>query len=275
MAVRDVYCGRSSPELTNVRVRIAGVALTMTPHMADWAHVSTPQHRDLHISAPHVRERQHRSRHDGLDSAARTQPTGPRAMSDTGSSHGRPLDPFAPRVAGLLITTMPEPRTVAAMADIGSVTVATTAAEARALTSAGHFTGPEDVIVIDGAPSDAATLTTVQEFRRRGCSVMLVSPRCDELAVTAAWHYGVCAYVVTRASNRPCPPQPHDALPLSEREIAVLQAVADGATNSDIGATLGISGLTVKSHLARIGHKLGTGDRAAMVARVMRAGLIR
>ena len=37
---------------------------------------------------------------------------------------------------------------------------------------------------------------------------------------------------------------------------------------------LSLSALTVKSHLARIGRKLGTGDRAHMVALAMRAGVI-
>ena len=32
---------------------------------------------------------------------------------------------------------------------------------------------------------------------------------------------------------------------------------------------------TVKSHLGRIGRKLGTGDRAQMIAIAMRAGAIR
>ena len=39
--------------------------------------------------------------------------------------------------------------------------------------------------------------------------------------------------------------------------------------------SLGLSALTVKSHLARIARKLGTGDRAEMVALAMRAGVIR
>ncbi|MDT7591579.1 MAG: hypothetical protein QOH45_1110, partial [Pseudonocardiales bacterium] len=37
---------------------------------------------------------------------------------------------------------------------------------------------------------------------------------------------------------------------------------------------MSLSPLTVKSHLARIGHKLGTGDRAHMVALTMRAGVV-
>ena len=62
---------------------------------------------------------------------------------------------------------------------------------------------------------------------------------------------------------------------LSAREIEVLRLVADGKSNKQIGETLSLSALTVKSHLARIARKLGTGDRAEMVALVMRAGIIR
>ena len=62
---------------------------------------------------------------------------------------------------------------------------------------------------------------------------------------------------------------------LSAREIEVLRLVADGRSNKAIGQTMGLSALTVKSHLARIARKLGTGDRAEMVALAMRAGVIR
>jgi DNA-binding NarL/FixJ family response regulator len=61
---------------------------------------------------------------------------------------------------------------------------------------------------------------------------------------------------------------------LSERELQVLTDVAEGRSNKWIGEHLSLSALTVKSHLARISRKLGTGDRAHMVAIVMRAGLI-
>ena len=61
---------------------------------------------------------------------------------------------------------------------------------------------------------------------------------------------------------------------LSAREIQVLQLVADGKSNKDIGEDLGLSALTVKSHLARIARKLGTGDRAEMVATALRSGAI-
>ncbi|MDT4947640.1 MAG: hypothetical protein QOJ37_235 [Pseudonocardiales bacterium] len=66
-----------------------------------------------------------------------------------------------------------------------------------------------------------------------------------------------------------------DLAELSGREIEVLHLVADGRSNKEIGEALGLSALTVKSHLARIARKLGTGDRAEMVAMAMRAGVIR
>ncbi len=61
---------------------------------------------------------------------------------------------------------------------------------------------------------------------------------------------------------------------LSAREVQVLQCVAEGQTNRQIGDHLCLSALTVKSHLARIGRKLGTGDRAEMVAIGIRHGAV-
>ena len=68
----------------------------------------------------------------------------------------------------------------------------------------------------------------------------------------------------------PAPPHPE----LTARELGVLKLVADGRSNRKIGEDLGLSALTVKSHLARISRKLGTGDRAELVATVIRTGLM-
>ena len=54
----------------------------------------------------------------------------------------------------------------------------------------------------------------------------------------------------------------------------VIRLVAEGRSNKWIGQQLGLSVLTVKSHLARISRKFGTGDRAHIVAKAMRAGTI-
>lgn len=61
---------------------------------------------------------------------------------------------------------------------------------------------------------------------------------------------------------------------LTARELGVLRLVADGRSNRQIGEALELSALTVKSHLARISRKVGTGDRAEMVAYVIRNDLL-
>lgn len=62
---------------------------------------------------------------------------------------------------------------------------------------------------------------------------------------------------------------------LTARELDVLRLVAEGRTNKWIADQLSLSALTVKSHLARISRKLGTGDRSHQVAVAMRAGMMR
>jgi DNA-binding NarL/FixJ family response regulator len=66
----------------------------------------------------------------------------------------------------------------------------------------------------------------------------------------------------------------HGPATLSAREVDILRLVAEGHTNKEIGDLVDLSALTVKSHLARIARKLGTGDRAHMVALGIRSGVI-
>jgi DNA-binding CsgD family transcriptional regulator len=74
--------------------------------------------------------------------------------------------------------------------------------------------------------------------------------------------------------GRPSGPPPGTPA-LTAREVGVLRLVADGRTNREIGEALSLSALTVKSHLARISRKVGTGDRAEMVAFAIRHELLR
>lgn len=60
--------------------------------------------------------------------------------------------------------------------------------------------------------------------------------------------------------------------PLSDREREIVAQVARGRSNKQIGESLDLSALTVKSHLHRIARKVGTGSRAGIVAAAYRNG---
>lgn len=62
---------------------------------------------------------------------------------------------------------------------------------------------------------------------------------------------------------------------LSAREIEVLQLVAKGASNKEIGKSLHISTATVKTHLVHIYGKLGVSDRTAAVTVALERGILR
>jgi DNA-binding NarL/FixJ family response regulator len=51
---------------------------------------------------------------------------------------------------------------------------------------------------------------------------------------------------------------------LTAREIVVMAAVADGATNRDISLQLGLSEQTVKNHLSHIYDKVGVSNRVEL-----------
>src|SRR5206468_972510 len=116
------------------------------------------------------------------------------------------------------------------------VVEAASVAEARARANAG---GARDLCVLDVGLPDGSGLDLLADLRAQGWPRLVVLSAADD--------------------------------PYSVRAALV----ADGRSNKEIGETLGLSALTVKSHLARIARKLGTGDRAEMVAMAMRAGVIR
>ncbi len=157
---------------------------------------------------------------------------------------------------------------------------------------------PRDICVADVHLPDGSGLTLLSETRAAGWPNGLALSAADDIgAVRNALAGGVKGYVVTgtrtnvgsppapvsRPSARPPPvctaapgcPEPPGRLPqLSGREVEVLRLVAEGQSNKAIGVSMGLSALTVKSHLARIARKLGTGDRAGMVAVALRTGII-
>ncbi|PWI18518.1 DNA-binding response regulator [Streptomyces sp. Act143] len=61
---------------------------------------------------------------------------------------------------------------------------------------------------------------------------------------------------------------------LSERERDVLALVGRGLNNAEIGAALGLSPLTAKTHVSRIMGKLGARDRAQLVIVAYESGMV-
>jgi ATP/maltotriose-dependent transcriptional regulator MalT len=61
---------------------------------------------------------------------------------------------------------------------------------------------------------------------------------------------------------------------LSPRELDVLQLVAGGRSNREIGTALFLSEATVKSHLAHIYAKLGVRSRTSAVAAARASGML-
>jgi DNA-binding NarL/FixJ family response regulator len=53
--------------------------------------------------------------------------------------------------------------------------------------------------------------------------------------------------------------------PLTEREMAVVQCVADGLTNKEVAARLGVSPHTIKNYLFRIFDKVGVSSRIELI----------
>jgi two-component system, NarL family, response regulator len=80
-------------------------------------------------------------------------------------------------------------------------------------------------------------------------------------------------YIPPDIADRVLPRPPEEAL--SEREVEVLNAIATGRNNKEIGAFLGIAESTVKGHLNHVFAKLGVTDRTKALVVAVKRGLIR
>jgi DNA-binding NarL/FixJ family response regulator len=69
-------------------------------------------------------------------------------------------------------------------------------------------------------------------------------------------------------------PEDSENPPLSDREIEVLELLAQGMANKQIAAALGISEHTAKFHVSSIYTKLNVTNRAEAVRQGVRRGLI-
>ena len=154
---------------------------------------------------------------------------------------------------------------------VGNVLTAPTPAGVHELLDRG-VTGDLALVSLANGPE---TVSLIAVLRRSGWArVLAMAPTAEIGPVIDAVGAGVHGVLIGRRANPAAAHIPLSIHDLSAREVEVIELVADGRSNKWIGDQLALSALTVKSHLARIGRKLGTGDRAQMVALAMRAGVV-
>ncbi len=134
--------------------------------------------------------------------------------------------------------------------------------------------------IVVGEIADGEGENLVRALHRRGLPrVVVLARRARDAEILTLLAGGVRGAVVGQTDAlpelvAPAREETQHRPDLSDREIEVLRRVAEGRSNREIGTELGLSALTVKSHLARISRKLGTGDRAQLVAISIRADLL-
>lgn len=149
----------------------------------------------------------------------------------------------------------------------------------------GTDTGPLCLVVPEIADGDSGNL--VRTLRRRESTrAILLTRRAARRELVSLLGAGIRGAVAAeppgglrlaeRTLTVPVPPPVafRSGPDLTARELGVLRLVAEGQSNRQIGEQLELSALTVKSHLARISRKVGTGDRAEMVAYAIRHDLL-
>jgi DNA-binding NarL/FixJ family response regulator len=130
---------------------------------------------------------------------------------------------------------------------------------------------PPNVLVVTNYDTDVDILGAIEA----GAVGYLLkdAPPAELISAVRAAATGATAMsgsVATRLMHR----EEEPANALTSRELEVLQLVADGRSNREIGAALFLSEATVKSHLVHINTKLGVRSRTSAVAAAREAGML-
>jgi DNA-binding NarL/FixJ family response regulator len=131
---------------------------------------------------------------------------------------------------------------------------------------------PSRVLVLTTYDTDSHVLTAIEA----GATGYLLkdAPRAELVRAVEAAARGQAVLsptVATRLLGQVRKPAP---APLSQRELEVLELIAQGSTNREAGKRLFISETTVKTHLLHVYAKLGVNDRASAVAAAFSRGYL-
>jgi DNA-binding NarL/FixJ family response regulator len=84
----------------------------------------------------------------------------------------------------------------------------------------------------------------------------------------------VTGQVISQFARLPQPSPPKELEDLTSREMEVLQLIARGLSNAEIGEQLFISDTTVKTHVTHVFQKLNLRDRVQAVVLAYQAGIV-
>jgi DNA-binding NarL/FixJ family response regulator len=153
-----------------------------------------------------------------------------------------------------------------------------------------------DVVLLDLRMPGADGLTCLAQIRKRHpkVKVVVLSVSTDENVIETVLKRGASAYIVKSINPIDLPSALRQAMEetvytaiglpdagesaaraagLTERETAILSALARGLSNEAIGKELWVAEQTVKFHLTNIYRKLGVGNRTAAVRRAHKLGI--
>ena len=174
--------------------------------------------------------------------------------------------------------------------------LATKAAHALALMASER----PDLIILDLGLPDKDGYQVLEPLRERGddTPVLILSGRREEADKVKGFRLGADDYVtkpfgalelmervgalLRRSALRPPPagparePEPGDdelqaRYGLTRRQVAVARLLAEGCSNLEVAARLGVSGHTARNHTFQVMSKLGTSSRARVGA-ILRGG---
>jgi DNA-binding NarL/FixJ family response regulator len=156
-----------------------------------------------------------------------------------------------------------------------------------------------NVVLLDIRMPELDGLTCLARLRKHDptIAVVILSTYSDEAQIEATRQAGALGYIVKTVETIDLPAVLRSALSghpfevwgqevlqsgnstagefaLSERETAVLDAVARGLSNREIGRELWISEQTVKFHLRNVYRKLGVSSRTEAARYAYRTGLV-
>jgi DNA-binding response OmpR family regulator len=157
---------------------------------------------------------------------------------------------------------------------------------------------PPDLVVLDLGLPDKDGYHVLRELRERGVEapVLILSARSLEADKVEGFRLGADDYVtkpfgalellarisaLLRRSRRATTPTASSAAPvgavrvlddaelrerhgLTERQVAVARLMAEGCTNAELAARLGLSFYTARNHAEQVMLKLGVGNRSAV-----------